>query len=989
MTRKKDPNKVDLNKQLQEIEIKKTALKKIVDELNKNIKSKLNMKTLIFIIALLTTISVNAQWTTNTDLNTLVVETPSDNMQAIGTSDGHTYIVFWKVVPAPTNFELRMQVLDQDGRRKFGDEGILITNTVPMSSYVLVFSLAVDNDDNLYVGITSSVNTTGRVFKLDMQGNQLWGADGLTISGVAYSITFLPLQSGDIIMSWGTGSKALMQKYDANGNAIWAATQQVISGTSKTWPGNLFELSGGYFELIFHTYNFGTSSTLRAQKYDSNGTAQWATPTQLSNKTTAYNVIYSVAQDGDAVFIGYKGSGSGRFDSYLQRINPDGTLPWGINGMDFDVNQTNYENDTKIAYFPGSQYVWSVCTYSNTNQSLFGEYVQKFDKTTGARQFSNNAKMVYPISADTKVHSGPLFLIDDQPFFLMKAGQDNGATPTTLNALLLNENGDFAWPQEYFPVATYTENKSRITLTKTVGRQSVALFVEDKSDGKKIYAQNFLQPLPTPEPPVEFSALANGANIDLSWIKNANSNDVIVSTNMTNSFDQPVSGTQYPVGNTIGSNGTVIYQGPLSGFTHANHLPLTTYYYKIWSVVENTTYSTSGLTTNATTPFYHHVCIPAGWSAISSFLVPTNPAIENVLAEITDDLQIILKSSGLLYWPGQNINTFGDWVVSQGYKIRMNQSACFNVFGEQPDNKTITTPAGLSYLPVLCDEIVPANDIFSQLGSNLRFAYDLSSQKIYWPNGGIFTLNDLEPGKGYLISMMAAGQATYSCSKSGIINYAQAQPEVYENAPWQVNNTGSVHLISITQSALEGLSTGDFIGVFDAQGKCAGITQYKGESGNLPLLAFGNDITTGANDGLADGETMSFRIYRSALQYEAPVQASFSADMPNAGAYTESGQSKIVKFGDVSTGITVGDQATFSIHPNPGSGNFIMNIPVVDQKVLITVVNMASQVVYSEMIDGQSSSANHQLNLTSLKPGIYFVKVSGNQKTLITKLIVQ
>ena len=37
---------------------------------------------------------MNAQWTTDTEVNTLVSNTESGDMQAIGTSEGKTYVIF-------------------------------------------------------------------------------------------------------------------------------------------------------------------------------------------------------------------------------------------------------------------------------------------------------------------------------------------------------------------------------------------------------------------------------------------------------------------------------------------------------------------------------------------------------------------------------------------------------------------------------------------------------------------------------------------------------------------------------------------------------------------------------------------------------------------------------------------------------------------------------------------------------------------------------
>jgi hypothetical protein len=76
---------------------------------------------------------------------------------------------------------------------------------------------------------------------------------------------------------------------------------------------------------------------------------------------------------------------------------------------------------------------------------------------------------------------------------LIKEGFDTGASPTTLHALKLNEEGDFAWDEETWPLATYPANKSRVQFTRFLENQSVAVFIENKGSGTKIYAQNFTE----------------------------------------------------------------------------------------------------------------------------------------------------------------------------------------------------------------------------------------------------------------------------------------------------------------------------------------------------------------------------------------------------------------------------------------------------------------------------------------------------------------
>ena len=450
-------------------------------------------KSLLIIAICFFSITINAQWTSNTEINTLVTSSEGGDMKALGTSSGKTYVVYWKAVSAPTNYELRLQILDVEGFQLLGEEGMLVSDEIPMSTFTVIWNITTDEEDNLYIGLTGTGGgEPAYVFKLDDEGNNLWGSSGLQV-GAGYSVTILPLSNGEVIVSWFPGGESVLQKYDSSGVAQWDTTATVSEDGNDTVPANMFELSDGDFVLVFHSITFGINSNLFAQRFSSTeGISQWTNPTQISNYGTVFNTAYDGLQIGDVVFMGYKASPGSRFDSFLQRIDPDGTLPWGINGSDFDTNQTDYEMDTKITYQEGSQYIWATCTYTNTSQSEKGERIQKYDKDTGARMFSDQAKEIYPIGSE-KVHAGSIHMDDNQPLILIKEGFDNGASPTTLHALKLDEEGNFAWDEETKPLATYPANKSRIQFTRFAADQSVAVFIENKGSGSKIYAQNFTE----------------------------------------------------------------------------------------------------------------------------------------------------------------------------------------------------------------------------------------------------------------------------------------------------------------------------------------------------------------------------------------------------------------------------------------------------------------------------------------------------------------
>ena len=448
------------------------------------------MKIKLFLLFLLATLSIRAQWTPLTDVNTEVATSNSDDMKVLGTVNGKTVSVFWKVVSSPINYELRMQVLNNQGVKQLGPDGVLVSNNMSMSTSTAIMKMAVDQNENVYIGATGTNGGIGFAFKLDINGNHIWGPNGINLGG-GYVVTILPLSTGEAVIAWNASNQTMMQKYSATGLPIWTSNQQVVNGaTNGKSPGDLFELPNNEFLLVFHVISFGINSTLWAQKYNASGLPMFATPIQLSNKSTVWNTSYSTAQDGNVVYYGYKAATGTHFDSYLQRINADGTLPWGINGKDFDITTTRNEMDTKIAYNSGSPYVWSICNYTNSAQSTYGVYIQKFDKVTGDRQFTDTAKVIYTIGT-WKVNSGDLQIVNGFPVFLVKSGLDNGASPTTLHACKLDATGSFFWPSETEPMGTYLASKKRVHFSKTNNGKVVATFIETKATGgSKIYAQS-------------------------------------------------------------------------------------------------------------------------------------------------------------------------------------------------------------------------------------------------------------------------------------------------------------------------------------------------------------------------------------------------------------------------------------------------------------------------------------------------------------------
>ena len=149
-------------------------------------------------------------------------------------------------------------------------------------------------------------------------------------------------------------------------------------------------------------------------------------------------------------------------------------------------------------------------------------------------------------------------------------------------------------------------------------------------------------------------------------------------------------------------------------------------------------------------PDEQNIIIAEGWSGISSYIIPDDPAVENIFAPIVDELVILQNFDGM-YFPFAGVNTIGNWGGHAGYQIKMNETSQVTFTGEVQTDLTIGLTAGWNYLPVLnsCNNL--SVDLFSQIINNLQIVKEVAGWKVYWPQFGVTTLDEIIPGKVYFI----------------------------------------------------------------------------------------------------------------------------------------------------------------------------------------------------------------------------------------------
>lgn len=476
-------------------------------------------KVAIFFLGLFAAVTIKAQWVTNTAINTLVAAQQTEDVQSVRGSDGYTYIAFWHNMPAPQYYELRLQKLDTNGARMFGPNGMLVDGSIAMSSFIVSWDIAITDSNQIFIGITGTGGgNLAVVHKISSSGTKLWGVNGVTI-GSGYDVKILPLSNGQVILSYYNGILSTIRKYSATGAPLWAGpiTLSPVNAGSKTITGEMIEILGNKFEIIyFEQAGFSPYGLPYARCFGFGGGSIWNNPLALTNGVYIQtNRRYSICKNQDTVYFGYAGSVGQNIQGYIQRINPNGTLPWGINAVDFAIQSTMYERDVRIAADENTAAIWAIAEFTQSNQANVGEYVQKFNRTTGARLLGTNAQAVFPVGPLNRSHHGELRLFEGAPVFLVTDGLSNGVFPKDILLIKLDSTGILSPTTGIIPMATNQVGvKTRISLMDISSNDAVAVWAEDR--GTPLPYAHRLSLLPCSVPVSSFNASTNGLSVDFT-----------------------------------------------------------------------------------------------------------------------------------------------------------------------------------------------------------------------------------------------------------------------------------------------------------------------------------------------------------------------------------------------------------------------------------------------------------------------------------------
>ncbi len=459
------------------------------------------MKKLIFFVLMMAIVfsALFAQWSNDPAQNNAICDLAGEQAipKVVNGPTGNTYIGFFSNDSG--NYDVRLQRLDFSGNELWDHNGILISDN-PAMSWLTDWDMTVDADNHailIFQDIRNGGNNNIYAYRIAPDGTFVWGANGLELSNsTAFDVSpkVCITSTGNTVVTWQADTVIIMQKIASDGTLLWGPNGITMScADTYSWPQpfaidndeillKFFEDTGTFPMTIRHCY---------MQKYDTNGNVVWANDTVISNVggITAWTQVFNIISDeNNGCFISWHDSRGGGTISYpfVQHVNSDGSVALTANGVQLST-EANRQN-----FYPESVYnaannelitYWSQTDGAQNNHGITG---QKLD-ASGNLLWGANGNNIISISS--------LYVL---PFAVRAAGgylmilfeEYTDAVNAYVKVMKLDTDGNYVWPDEQVTMCSVASGKVHSEASQFANNQIIAAWEDDRNGPKDIYAQN-------------------------------------------------------------------------------------------------------------------------------------------------------------------------------------------------------------------------------------------------------------------------------------------------------------------------------------------------------------------------------------------------------------------------------------------------------------------------------------------------------------------
>lgn len=370
--------------------------------------------------------------------------------------------------------------------------------------------------------------------------------------------------------------------------------------------------------------------------------------------------------------------------------------------------------------------------------------------------------------------------------------------------------------------------------------------------------------------------------------------------------------------------------------------------------------------------------LPDGWNSFSGYIEPADPGVDVVLGPVSSSMTIFYNLYGV-YWPGQNLNTLGDYNVYSGYAVKMSADESLSLYGDKITDKTIRLNEGWNMMPVLTEEACDIESLFDEV-DGFGIAKELAGTGVYWKDYQINTIGCLQPGKAYFVKLNEADSVDFELATGCQKTYKPVNSTKLLKSPWKSDiYTPSSHLV-VFNLIENPLLPGDIVGGFTPEGCCAGIAEVTDINNPFAICLFGDDEFTEEINGFIYGQEFIFKAFRPSTGEIFYLITNYNPGL-FPGQYEHNGLSEITSLTLLSTTNQELRFGILQINPNPSTG--IFRIEGANLPGKISIIDAHGRLILSSEIMLPTT-----IDLGNQSAGVCFIRIETLNGVFSEKLVI-
>ncbi len=491
------------------------------------------MKTIYFLlIHFFLVSSVSAQWSTDPLVNTIVNDLGGSQAVPHIAYDaaGNFYVGFYSNETG--NYNIRLQYYNWNGVAQWAADGLLVSDH-PQNSWITEWDLTTDNTGNCVLAFNDNRdgNLNIYAYAISPSGAFLWGADGIALTTdpefeAVPSITVT--SANNTIVTWSRPAtpydQTIMQKITPAGTLSWGSAGIVYQSGSYSYTGpQVLGVDGDQYLMAFYkeTGNFpALTRHIYVQKFDASGNAVWGSDVLASNSNgiSPYNNFTIASDNANGMLIAWTDdrNSDNNINAAVQRVLSNGTSLWPANGSEVSNVNTDSDQNPRILGVNSSDEVLVSWSRKNGNQSQTAIAGQKFS-TTGAPLWTNAGIDFIPMSANVGGTIGGV-VFDGTNAIIVYDEYVTSSAFYNISALAVDGSGNMIWSPTTTLMAGRTTSKIHSVVSSIYNDQLIAVW-EEGAATDDIYMQNIFTDGSIGTPPISDDATlsdltVNGISVD-------------------------------------------------------------------------------------------------------------------------------------------------------------------------------------------------------------------------------------------------------------------------------------------------------------------------------------------------------------------------------------------------------------------------------------------------------------------------------------------